>query len=502
MFGHHQSRALCRYLLLALGPLWVAGALAEDAGARAPVVVSMVKGEVHAASGARDIVLKQGAALELPVSIRVGADGALELHQGATVVSAAGGAQLQIPKASAPDQTLDRIVQSQGNVYYSVAKRPTHKLRVETPLLVAVIKGTRFNVSALDAMTTISLLEGSIEVHASDDSSVVDLSAGQMATRSRSQPAIRVITMSTGEVIRFPAHTVGSTGRAVGEREQSADRSQDVGLARAAGAADAVAAPVAITTGNRRVPVVTPTSGFASEVATAQGDDHGASSALTLNQLVTRASSGGDSGSVGVNAGTGASASAGAGAGASGSGGAGLGAGPSSGSSGPGGTGGPGGDGGPGGAGSPGGDGGTGVGGTGGAGHGSNGGGRGTGAGSPGTNSGQAGAGTGSQGPGGSGTSVSTGSPGGPGLGSADNGATHGKDNSGSGSTPGNSGIAVTPGSGPGTSSASTSDGGSGSSSSKGSGSSDSQGSDNSNAHGPGNSLSSTLQSLLNKKKK
>ena len=85
---------------------------------------------------------------------------------------------MQIPKATSSDQTLDRIVQSGGNVYYNVAKRPAHKLRVETPLLVAVIKGTRFNVSAVDTMTTISLLEGSIEVHASDNASVVDLSAG------------------------------------------------------------------------------------------------------------------------------------------------------------------------------------------------------------------------------------------------------------------------------------------------------------------------------------
>jgi collagen type III alpha len=285
MFGRHNSSGLRRYALLALVPLWASGARADDPGARAPVVVSAVKGDVHVTSGARDIPLKAGVALDLPVSIRVGADGALEMHQGATVVSAAANSQLQIPKATSSDQTLDKIVQSQGNVYYNVAKRPAHKLRIETPLLVAVIKGTRFNVSALDTMTTISLLEGSIEVHASDDSSVVDLSAGQMATRSRSQPAIRIIRMSTGDVIGRPGHEVALAGAAAGQHESGASRFQEVSRGK--------------DEATRSVPVVSsvaaPAEGqaatLASGVATPQGDDHGASSSLTLNQLVTRANS-------------------------------------------------------------------------------------------------------------------------------------------------------------------------------------------------------------------
>jgi collagen type III alpha len=285
MFGHHNISGLRRYALLALVPLWASGARADDPGAPAPVVVSAVKGDVHVTSGARDIPLKAGVALDLPVSIRVGADGALEMHQGATVVSAAANSQLQIPKATSSDQTLDKIVQSQGNVYYNVAKRPAHKLRIETPLLVAVIKGTRFNVSALDTMTTISLLEGSIEVHASDDSSVVDLSAGQMATRSRSQPAIRIIRMSTGDVIGRPGHEVALAGAAAGQHESGASRFQEVSRGK--------------DEATRSVPVVSsvaaPAEGqaatLASGVATPQGDDHGASSSLTLNQLVTRANS-------------------------------------------------------------------------------------------------------------------------------------------------------------------------------------------------------------------
>jgi collagen type III alpha len=457
MFGHHNISGLRRYALLALVPLWASGARADDPGARAPVVVSAVKGDVHVTSGARDIPLKAGVALDLPVSIRVGAHGALEMHQGATVVSAAANSQLQIPKATSSDQTLDKIVQSQGNVYYSVAKRPAHKLRIETPLLVAVIKGTRFNVSALDTMTTISLLEGSIEVHASDDSSVVDLSAGQMATRSRSQPAIRIIRMSTGDVIGRPGHEVALAGAAAGQHESGASRFQEVSRGK--------------DEATRSVPVVSsvaaPAEGqaatLASGVGTPQGDDHGASSSLTLNQLVTRANS---------------SASVSAGGGPSTGGGASVDGGPSAG------------------------------------------GGVSAGGGSVGTGSSSgSGAGTSSSPGGPSGTTASTGNSGSSSSGTgpaSSGGSMHGNGNGGTTLSPGNSGITVTPGSSTGTSSpsnsgaASSSSGnsnsGPGNSSGQGSGGQGSGGSSsgpgNSNGQGPGNSLNAALQSLLNKKKK
>ncbi len=512
MSDRYSVRGLGLCALLALVSLCATATAADDPGARAPIVIWTVNGDVHATSGARDIPLKAGLDLQLPVSIRVGADGALEMHQGATVVSAAANSQLQIPKATSSDQTLDRIVQSEGNVYYNVAKRPAHKLRIETPLLVAVIKGTRFNVSAADTMTTISLLEGSIEVHASDDTSVVDLSAGQMATRSHSQPAIRVIRMTTGEVIHGPAPEVAAAiaaGQRVDHALQGQGRSKDE--------VPRPAALIAISP-NSVIPAVS-TSALATGVASGQGDDHGASSSLTLNQLVTHATSAaGASNMAGSSAGTsvdtgtsGANAgSLGADTGAAGSNGGSLGSG----------------------AGTSGTSGGT----------------LGTGAGTSGAGGGSVGAGAGTSGTGASGTAggsvgpANTGTGSTPSLGSSASGASgtgsasssgaangnangSGNGNAGTASTPGNSGITVTPGSGPGTSSASNSgSSGGGSSNGQGTGSSNGQGSSgssgpasgssnsssssngsgnssNSNGQGPGN-LNAALQSLLNKKKK
>ena len=51
--------------------------------------------------------------------------------------------------------------------------------------LVGVVKGTQFNVAAQDEATTISLFEGLLEVRAADESGVVDLKAGEIASRQR-----------------------------------------------------------------------------------------------------------------------------------------------------------------------------------------------------------------------------------------------------------------------------------------------------------------------------
>ncbi len=76
-------------------------------------------------------------------------------------------------------------MQPRGTAFYNVGKRGGRKLRIETPFLVGVVKGTQFNVVAQDDATTISLFEGLLEVRSADDSDVVDLHAGEIASRDR-----------------------------------------------------------------------------------------------------------------------------------------------------------------------------------------------------------------------------------------------------------------------------------------------------------------------------
>jgi hypothetical protein len=171
-------------------------ALAVDSG---DIVVVSTKGEVHITMGGAERSVRAGGVLELPASLRTGRDGTIELRQGATTVSVAPDTVLEFPALEKRGAPIDRIVQPRGNAFYDIGKREGRKLRVETPYLVGVIKGTQFNVAAQDDATTISLFEGLLEVRATDDSDVVDLKAGEIASRQRGDKSISILKMDVGK---------------------------------------------------------------------------------------------------------------------------------------------------------------------------------------------------------------------------------------------------------------------------------------------------------------
>jgi len=167
-------------------------AFALDSG---DLIVVSTKGEVHITVNGAARNVRAGGVLELPATLRTGRDGNVELKQGATTVSVGPETLLEFPALEKHGAPIDRIVQPRGNAFYNIGKREGRKLRVETPYLVGVIKGTQFNVAAQDEATTISLFEGLLEVRATDDSDVVDLKAGEIASRKRGDKSISVIKM-------------------------------------------------------------------------------------------------------------------------------------------------------------------------------------------------------------------------------------------------------------------------------------------------------------------
>jgi hypothetical protein len=173
--------------------LFAAPARAVDSG---DIVVKSVKGDVRVAMNGAERAVRVGTVLELPASVRTGRDGAIELSQGATSVNVGPHTDLEFPAPEKRGAPVDRIVQPRGNAFYDIGKREGRKLRVETPYLVGVIKGTQFNVAALADSTTISLFEGRLEVRAVDDSAVVDLAAGEIASRRRGDTSIDVARMN------------------------------------------------------------------------------------------------------------------------------------------------------------------------------------------------------------------------------------------------------------------------------------------------------------------
>jgi len=191
---NHLVRLLAS-LSLVLAAAFSPVAYALDTG---DIVVTSLKGEVRVTVHGAARTLKPGGVLDTPSTIETGRDGAIELRQGATTVSVGPDTRLEFPAQEKRGGSIDRIVQPRGNAFYGIGKRTGgNKLRVETPYLVGVIKGTQFNVVAQEESTTISLFEGRLEVHATDESAVVDLNAGEIATRRRGAKTITVLKMDS-----------------------------------------------------------------------------------------------------------------------------------------------------------------------------------------------------------------------------------------------------------------------------------------------------------------
>jgi hypothetical protein len=189
-------------------------ALAATPNARvedpARVSVTAVAGDVDVTMAGMATDVQPESTVSLPARVVTGADGMLGLTQAGTNITVAGDTDVEIPAEAVDGNLIARLVQHRGNVFYDVAHRDVGKLRVETPFLVAVIKGTQFNVSVQNDSTTISLFEGRLEIRTPDGSEIIQLNAGEIAIRSRTDGAIRVLDMDD-ERVEAP-RTAGRTG--------------------------------------------------------------------------------------------------------------------------------------------------------------------------------------------------------------------------------------------------------------------------------------------------
>ena len=184
--------------------------------------VVAVHGTVHVTMAGVVTPLSADAILYLPAEIRTGADGAVELRQGATTIAAAANTELLIPESAAEDGLLERVVQISGNAFYNVSKREKSKLRVETPHLVAIVKGTQFNVAAHSDSATIALYEGRLEIQAADGSGIIDLYPGEIAIRRSDEIGVRVLRTNAAAAREGYGSTVASNVAASSESATSA----------------------------------------------------------------------------------------------------------------------------------------------------------------------------------------------------------------------------------------------------------------------------------------
>jgi len=150
--------------LAALAALGIASPLqAQDAEAAAWRVSKssgnvwlMTTGAQHASLGAR-VQLKPGD------SIRTGSNGRVLLERGKESILITPNSALTIP-ATQTDPASTTIIQQSGSIQLQVEKRNVRNFEVETPFLVAAVKGTEFTVTVNKLDASVQVSGGSVEV--------------------------------------------------------------------------------------------------------------------------------------------------------------------------------------------------------------------------------------------------------------------------------------------------------------------------------------------------
>jgi hypothetical protein len=152
-------------------PKWIAqvavvlGLLCSTASGQASEwTVRKSSGEVWiAASGAQQVALTPEAVLKPGDQVRTGRNGRVLLVRGEESILVSPNSAIALPKTTG-DGVTTTILQQRGSIVLEVEKRSEKHFEVETPYLVAVVKGTQFRVSVQQAGSTVDVLSGQVEV--------------------------------------------------------------------------------------------------------------------------------------------------------------------------------------------------------------------------------------------------------------------------------------------------------------------------------------------------
>ncbi|MGH8193439.1 MAG: FecR domain-containing protein [Woeseiaceae bacterium] len=216
-------RQFCRFsvpcLVFNLVFAIVFGLAAHAADVGGPLTVTDFSGAVKLKMDDRWQDPQAGMTVRIPATVSTGADGSIDLLQDGTTISIAANTALELLPGPTSGQLVKRIVQSKGSTFYDVAKREHDKLRVETPYLVAVIKGTQFNVTVAAEGASVALFEGLLHIDAPDIGDSVELEAGHIARRQKGDTKITVLRMDDGE----PLARTGSGAAAASGSGNTAD---------------------------------------------------------------------------------------------------------------------------------------------------------------------------------------------------------------------------------------------------------------------------------------
>ena len=139
--------------------------------------------------GVRQASLSQARILKPGDSISTGQNGRALLVHGEEYMLISPNSAIEIPKEK-KQGLLTTIIQRAGSIVLEVEKRNVEHFEVETPLLAALVKGTRFRVTIDKNNSYVDVLRGQVEVS--------DLKSGQYALVQPGQTAKVSVQRSVG----------------------------------------------------------------------------------------------------------------------------------------------------------------------------------------------------------------------------------------------------------------------------------------------------------------
>ena len=185
-----QMRSLCASLLLAALVLVPVGrhALADDADNNVWHIKNAFGSVWLFVGGVQHASLVQTRTLKPGDFIRTGQNGRALLVHGEEFILVAPNSAIEIGKDEA-QRLSTKIIQRAGSILLEVEKRDVKHFEVDTPLLAALVKGTRFRVTVAKDDTSVDVLRGQVEVSDFQSGQYVLVNPGQTAKVVAQGPA-------------------------------------------------------------------------------------------------------------------------------------------------------------------------------------------------------------------------------------------------------------------------------------------------------------------------
>ena len=185
-----RMRGLCASYLLSAFVFFCTGtvAIADDTNNDVWRVSNAFGNVLVIVEGGQPVSLASARTLKPGDSIRTGQNGRALLVHGEEYILISPNSAIEIPREK-KQGLLTTIIQKAGSIVLEVEKRNVKHFEVETPLLAALVKGTRFRVTVEKNNNYVDVLRGQVEVS--------DLKSGQYALVQSGQTA-KVSTKQAG----------------------------------------------------------------------------------------------------------------------------------------------------------------------------------------------------------------------------------------------------------------------------------------------------------------